>query len=225
MGGVAAVCDAILDGIFPPACIECGKAGVWLCEECLENIPLIGAVELPSENGSLDSLLAISVYQNPVVGKYLRSLKYQRALCLVDEVGGALLRKFQVAFPRLLWEAPSLLVSLPMDPERKRVRGIDHAFELAKQVQTSLFPDVPLKVALERTRTTEANARLRGAEARAGNIQGALTCNADVQGQDILLIDDVYTTGATMQEAAKVLKTAGAGSVHGLVFAASQGSA
>jgi ComF family protein len=219
MGGIAALREAILDGVFPPACLGCSKGGVWLCEDCLEAVPVVGSVPSSSEGGQLDSLLAISLYQHPVVGKYLRSLKYQRALCLVEEVGGGLLAKFQAAFPRLLWEAPSLLVSLPMDPERKRVRGVDHALELAKQVQKAFFPDIPLREVLDRTRTTETNARLSGAEARAVNIQGALACKEDVQGQDILLIDDVYTTGATMQEAANVLKAAGASSVHGLVFA------
>lgn len=213
---------SVLDGIFPPSCLGCSEAGEWLCESCLVTIPLLGRVPLPEE-APLTTLLAISYYANPLIGGLIRSLKYQRALCLEEEALAGVLKRFRDESESLssLVPAPTVIVPLPMDPERQRTRGLDHALRLASLVQAFLFPDIPVLQALLRTRSSHTNATLTTPEERSANLRGIFACQTSVRGKEVLLIDDVYTTGATLQEAAVLLHTEGAASVQALVFAQS----
>ncbi len=214
----------VLDGVFPPACIGCSKAGEWLCGRCLGAIPLIGSVESSKESGP-EALVAVSSYKDPIMGGLIRSFKYQRALCLEEEALRSVLFRFgsEVDFSSLLSCTPTMLVPLPMDPERERQRGLDHALRLARLIQQVLFPEVPVVQALTRTKIAKTNASLQTAEARSLNLQGVFACCQAVKGASILLIDDVYTTGATLNEATEVLRAAHAPHVQAFVLAQSGG--
>ncbi len=175
------------------------------------------------EDHPLTTLIAVSSYQQPIIGGLIRSFKYQRALCLEEEALRDVLLRFREESDGLsvLLPAPTLIVPLPMDPDRQRTRGMDHAFRLATLVQALFFPTVPVRQALARTRITQTNARLATAEARAINLEEAFVCTENVKGEEILLIDDVYTSGATLKEASLQLHAAEAASVQGLVLAQS----
>jgi ComF family protein len=215
----------VLDGIFPPSCLSCTTEGEWLCSSCLGTISFVGRVALPDDH-PLTTLIAVSSYQQPIIGGLIRSFKYQRALCLEEEALRDVLLRFREESDALsaLLPAPTLIVPLPMDPERQRTRGMDHAFRLATLVQALFFPTVPVRQALARTRITQTNARLATAEARAINLEEAFVCTENVKGEEILLIDDVYTSGATLKEASLQLHAAEAASVQGLVLAQSKTS-
>ena len=219
-GTLATVSEALLDGIFPPMCLGCYEKGTWLCASCLVNVPFVGPVRCLADS-PLDALVAVSAYAHPITGTYIRAFKYQRALCLRDDVGRALLKRFAQTFPisTLFPPFPTLIVPIPMDPDRKRTRGLDHAYALARLIQEEFFPSLPLEQALLRVRATETNASLPNAATRAINIAAAFSCEMSVEGHRIVLIDDVYTSGATMKEAAKVLKSRGAVCVMGCVMA------
>lgn len=216
------IVNGLLDGIFPPSCLGCEEKGAWACERCLGEVTMLGGLPVTPESG-LDSLTAITNYQNTLVGEFIRAFKYQRALCLKDEIGRPLLQEFVCVkgVPSFLTDqAPTVLVPVPMDPERARSRGLDHTQELAKLVQEELFPELTLVRALERRRPSETNAGLAEAGARAGNVAGIFEATKSIFCENLLLIDDVYTTGATMYEAAQELRAKGANVVHGLVLAA-----
>lgn len=212
----------VLDGVFPPLCVGCAAEGEWLCPACLETIPFVGEVPCAAET-SLDAMVAISTYQHPLVGGLIRSFKYQRALCLEDEALRALLFRFgsEVDFASLLPFPPTMIVPLAMDPERERVRGLDHAERLARLIQSVLFPEVPVVSALTRTRLTRTNAGLATPEARSENLRDVFACRSAVAGESVLLVDDVYTTGATLREASAVLRSARATHVEACVLAQS----
>ena len=215
--GVREVTRLVLDGIFPPACLGCSEAGEWLCKRCLEDIPFVGSVPCGAES-PLDGLCAVSSYHHPIMGALIRSFKYQRALCLEEEALRSVFLKFREKFV----QAPTMIVPLPMDPERERTRGMDHALRLAKLVQSVLWPTTPVVQALTRTRQTHTNASIKSPELRRANVQGVFACTSDLTRERPLLIDDVYTTGATMHEAAKLCRAAGALQVQGLVLGLSK---
>ncbi len=188
---------------------------------CVQSIPFVGSVDLPNES-PLQSLTALSMYRHPLVGGLIRSFKYQRAVCLEEEAFFRVAKRF--AMEHTL-QTPSMIVPLAMDPERERIRGMDHALQLALVVQRALFPDVPVIQLLSRTRHTETNAQLDSAAARAANVRDVFAVDKSLTRQRILLVDDVFTTGATIYEAAKTLqKNTPDLSVDAFVFALSEAS-
>lgn len=113
--------------------------------------------------------------------------------------------------------AVDYLVPLPLHRTRLAERGFNQALEMAQILQQQW--QIPLQHhLLQRVRDTEHQARL-SANARWKNLRGAFSCNSDCKGKRILVLDDVMTSGASLQAAAKALKTAGAAQVINLVIA------
>jgi ComF family protein len=111
-----------------------------------------------------------------------------------------------------------VIAPVPLHPRRKHERGYDQSAILARWVGRTL--DVPVEPhAVRRVRYTKQQANLSGAQ-RAQNVAGAFAAEEWVEGERVLLIDDVYTTGATLEACAAALRSVGAVSVTGLVFAA-----
>jgi ComF family protein len=111
------------------------------------------------------------------------------------------------------------LVPVPLHPLRRRVRGYDQAALLAREL--GKLTTLPVtETALARRRATPALARGLGAAERRQNVEGAFAARGDdVGGRRVLLIDDVTTTGATLDACARALQEAGAASIWGLTFA------
>lgn len=108
------------------------------------------------------------------------------------------------------------VVPVPLHPKRLSERGFNQAQLLGKRVARDT--SWPLSNLLCRSRATKTQTNLTR-EQRRTNVSGAFVCRGDVAGKDILLVDDVITTGATLEECAKVLKRAGARRVQALVVA------
>jgi len=111
-----------------------------------------------------------------------------------------------------------VLVPVPLYPKRLRERGYNQASLLAKELGRLVgLPTV--EDTLIRVKDAVPQARTRSAIERRQNVQDAFACNQRLEGRQILLIDDVCTTGATLDACASALKAAGAGSVWGLTVA------
>ena len=110
---------------------------------------------------------------------------------------------------------PDCICHVPLHKRRRRQRGFDQAQELAQKLSETT--SIPYVCALKRIRHTKAQTKLRQRD-RLKNMKGAFESIVPIRG-DVLLIDDVLTTGATTSECADVLMRAGARSVHVLVFA------
>jgi len=110
-----------------------------------------------------------------------------------------------------------LIVPMPLHPQRLRERGFNQALELARPV--SRHTGIPLAAAsCRRVRPTRAQADLPWRE-RAGNVRAAFHCTIDLKGKRLLLIDDVMTTGASLDELARTVKLHGAAHVRLLALA------
>ncbi|MDR2838242.1 MAG: ComF family protein, partial [Azonexus sp.] len=109
------------------------------------------------------------------------------------------------------------LIPLPLHPQRLRERGFNQALEIARSLARQRH--LPLLVdCLQRTRPTVPQAGLDQSQ-RQRNVRGAFACNADLAGRPVILVDDVMTTGATVNECARVLARHGAGPITIVVAA------
>jgi ComF family protein len=110
-----------------------------------------------------------------------------------------------------------VVIPVPLHPSRRRERGYDQAALLARHLARSLSLPARTDV-LRRVRKTRQQTTLDGIERRE-NVRGAFAVVAPLAGERVLLVDDVYTTGSTMEEAAHALHEAGSGSITAVVFA------
>jgi len=123
-------------------------------------------------------------------------------------------------FPAEPEEVSSLMImAVPLHPKRLREREFNQSILLAREISKALKLPLILNN-LQRIRWTRPQIELKGKE-RLMNVKGAFTLRdpKEVKGKSILLIDDVYTTGATVQECSKVLKKAGAEKIYVLTLA------
>lgn len=173
-----------------PVCAAPGSSEV--CGECLKHPP------------AFDRTSAALDYTFPV-DKLIQAYKYHHQLALAH-LFGALLSRTVREQPR-----PDIIIPMPLHPIRLRERGFNQAHEIAKHLNKDL--GVPLAAQrLHRVVNTVSQATLDW-EARKKNMKGAFACDAPLNGQHIVLIDDVMTSGATLNAAAKTLKHAGAAQV------------
>ena len=152
-------------------------------------------------------------YQGPVRG-VVQGFKYRAVTCMADwmaeELYGLLLREDWL-------EEVHALVPVPMPAKRLASRGYNQADLLAKALAEAT--GLPVLDLLERTRETPQQARLKSKE-RWENLRGAFRARTDARGLRLLLIDDVRTTGATLEACAEALLKAHAAEAHALTFSA-----
>jgi ComF family protein len=146
-----------------------------------------------------DATFAAFRYAFPA-DKLIQALKYQRRVAMADYFGAAML-----AGPR---PDGDLIVPLPLHPARLAERGFNQSVEIARPLAGALA--LPLELAAcFRSRDTAPQASLPW-KARKQNIRHAFECTADMTGKSVIVVDDVMTTGATLDEFARTLKAHGA---------------
>jgi len=158
----------------------------------------------------IDGIRAVSLHQG-ALRRAIHGLKYRRQRALVLPLAG-LLRQYLEAHPL----PADILVPVPLHPSRLRERGFNQAALLARAIATPELPVV--EGCLQRIRPTKTQMTL-GHEERKRNVAGAFVClDNSVRGRRVLLIDDVCTTGATLEACAIALREAGAIGVWGLTL-------
>lgn len=201
---LCAACEADLPRCPAAACPVCalplpetGPDGT-VCGACLRRPPAFGRT------------LAAFSYGFPV-DRLLHAFKYAGNLALAEALAEPLAR-LAAARPR-----PDLLLPMPLHPARLRQRGFNQSLEIARPV--SRWLGIPLEArACRRTRDTPAQAGLKWEERRR-NVRGAFACDLDLAGKKVAVLDDVMTTGATLDEIGRVLKGRGAAEVSAWVVA------
>lgn len=196
------------DILYPLRCLGCLKDGESLCESCLAAVPP-DLIE-PLAVGHLDKLIASTNYRD--VNLYVQMFKYQFVTVLAGPLAELMLRRLS----GLGDFAGFVLCPVPLHSRRLRERGFNQSELLCQELAVRL--GLSVGQFLTRDHYTKHQAQLNRAE-RLINLKGKFGVKSSVAGLKVLLVDDVYTTGATLQECAQVLKNAGAAQVWGLVLA------
>lgn len=229
----------ILDTLFPITCLSCGKNGEWICAECLAKIPLKIDQVCPlcerkitpggricfecHRHSDLDGLLAATSYKNDIILGAVHNYKYRFVEDLHIPLGKILIKSFLDSDLII----PDLLIPVPLHPRRLRYRGFNQAELLADYLSENLTPGFSIPVASNlviRSRYTSPQMKVKNYHERKKNMEGAFkitnkSISDNLENKRVLLVDDIATTGATLFECAKVLKTAGAKEVIALVIA------
>lgn len=211
----------ILDLFFPIECLGCKKEGEWLCSKCLKKIDIdfSGRPFVPDLGGELKAVWVAGDYKNPLLAETLQVFKY-KFIPDLGQILGRLLTDF-LKYKIKNKELPDfdLVLAVPLAKKRKLWRGFNQAEILAWAVGQKLGWEYGRNVIIRKYHV-RPQVGLKLAE-RLVNVKGIFTVPdaAKVKNKKILLVDDVATTGATMNECAKALASAGAKEVWGLVVA------
>lgn len=220
---------AALDLLFPPWCIGCGREGDYICDVCRRQLPYISPPicsvcgrPLTIDNtcpGCIGRQAAIDGIRAPflfggVIRQVVHQLKYQNLKAIAPLLAGF--------FHEFLLENPlpgDVLVPVPIHHRRERERGYNQSSLIA--LGLSRLNGLPLvENSLIRKINTPPQVRTTSAAERHKNIAGAFVCiDQRLEGKHVLLIDDVSTSGATLNACSAVLKAGGVASVYGLTIA------
>lgn len=218
----------ILNLLFPPRCVACAKSGRWFCSDCQDTIqyiepPFCPRCGRPTTTARLcnwcreappqiDGIRAVAYLEGPLRAAILR-FKYSNMRVLATSLGHIMAH--HVSKDRL---PVDVVVPVPLHPQRLRERGYNQAALLAREVAKAV--DLPvLQDGLMRVRSTLPQVGLSARERR-DNVRGAFGCVEEgLKGQRILLVDDVCTTGATLDACTIALRERDVQTVWGLVLA------
>jgi len=214
---------------LPQRCELCAGASgsELLCRGCAQSLPRLGPAcpvcALPTSAGEVcgpctahappfDATVAAFAYAFPV-DRLMHAFKYHGRLALAEWCA----RAIGAARERRGLALPQRLIALPLSHERQRERGYNQAFEIGRVLARELTIGL-VRSGVGRERSAPPQAALPWTE-RAKNVRGAFSCELDLKGLTVAIVDDVMTTGASLAELARTLKRSGATRVENWVVA------
>ncbi len=218
----------ILNLVFPKICVNCHKIGFWLCQTCKKTIIKIKYSFCPKckkitnlgrfcprckRQSVIRGVIAYGYYKG-ALKELVHFYKYRNVLEIKKFLANYIIDKTQDGLPR----GDLILVPIPLHPRKQNERGFNQCYEIGRELEKNL--DIKLVDCLKRVKYTKSQIGLSHFD-RLKNLQGAFAfkSNIDITGKTVLLLDDVYTSGATMATAAKVLRQNGAKDVWGICVA------
>ncbi len=208
----------LLEVLFPPKCMLCRgllREQEEICPECRQKV-LLNTSPPKMSSGAFFDLAAAGLWYEGDIRRAIHGMKYNEK----QHYAVPLARVMVYAYQHKIGQEADLITWVPTNRSTLRQRGYDQAQLLAEAL--SPMTELPWVKTLEKTRETAPMHGLKP-DARRANVLGAyrLCCDPEqVQGKHILLVDDILTTGSTLSECARMLKTAGAAHVYGLCAAA-----
>ena len=205
-----------LDLFFPKKCLGCNKPDTYLCQVCFNQIEINLNIE---KNNYLNKIITVVSYKDPAIREIIKKFKYNYIKELAKPLSQLLIKSIEnLEFG--LCNLDFIVVPIPLYKTRLRKRGFNQAELLAKEIANHF--NLPLETnILKRNIPTEPQANIKDDEKRKENIKGVFTITSQesIQGKNIILIDDVLTTSATLSEAGKILKKSGAKEIWALAVA------
>ena len=221
--------DKLIDFFFPRFCPICGELDIVLCDICERELgtasqicPICGEESLMGwthggckKKGHLDGLISLFEYGDSSVRKVIDSIKYDFNKELIPR----LFKKVEIE----IGERFDFVVPVPLHYYRSNWRGFNQAELTGKALATKL-PEVGFENLLIRKVNTPQQVKMLSREKRKRNVIDVFDLNPEIKEIDlkykkVLLVDDVFTTGASMGECCKVLKSAGVEVVWGFTLA------
>ncbi|HNW96682.1 MAG TPA: ComF family protein [Candidatus Paceibacterota bacterium] len=241
--------NLILDSIFPIYCISCGdflssEKNSYLCSKCLAKIPINSGLFCPicfkrldraenkkcshsAKKSFLDFLGYATYYEITPVKTLIHNYKYRFAKSIARTLSDIII----IYLKRSLNDWNNwVIIPIPLHRSRLNWRGFNQAEEIAKIINQKFNWPILNGILIRKKKTAE-QAEIKKREKRQENLKDAFglspvknsnnksSSTQIIEGKKIILLDDVYTTGTTLEEAAKILKSAGAKKIIGLVIA------
>jgi competence protein ComFC len=233
-----------LDTLFPIRCVSCKKYDCFICEECFSKIEIKNTQLCPycekvfSEQGKacpqcvhfsltknsplpLDGLISSTSYKNKLLTHLVHLFKYN----FIPDMSIPLGRIVTQGLLKNNIPLPDIIIPVPLHPRRLRWRGFNQSEKLAIFIGETLAPgfSIPVKTKIVfRKKYTTPQMKIRDYDERKKNIARAFSLQEgkeSIQNKNILLVDDICTTGATLFEIGHLLKENDAGKVFGTVIA------
>ena len=199
----------LLNFMFPSSCVGCAKHGTALCAKCISEIPLADV--------SVDkNIYPVFNYRHPTIKQALWELKYGNNKVVAKSLARVLYDKILEElqdFETFHSFTEPLLVPIPLSRKRKKERGYNQSELLCKEL--SFIDSVSFTLCIDvlyKPFDTKRQTKTRSRSERKNNLRGcfAIKHPEKIKGKNIILIDDIVTTGATISEARKMLKKSGA---------------
>lgn len=228
----------LLNVLFPKKCFGCATEKDWLCEKCqniiissqtISQCPVckktlrdeLGRTCLDCRQSSdLAGIISVGLYSVVPLKNAVHALKYNFAKEVSQDLAQVIAKKL-ISTQIIFQPKKNILIPVPLHKKREKFRGFNQAEEIAKHLGQIL--SLPCLMALKRNRHTTPQVELTGhkRETNVANVfEIAPNINlADLEDATIFLIDDVATTGSTLQECAKVLRQYNVKEIWGLVVA------
>jgi ComF family protein len=221
-------CLSITQELLRPVCLLCGGRGHvhGLCAGCRDSLPKLTDLRCPicaipdptgeicgrclKERPYFDHVIAPFLYEFPAT-VLIQGLKYRGSLACARPLASGLAEALDEA------AYPDLVIPMPLARERLAERGFNQAMEISRRVATDFGLDISVDIC-RRTRESASQASLPWKQ-RARNVRNAFACDVDLSGKSVAVVDDVLTTGATLNELALTLKRRGASEVTGWIVA------
>ncbi|MBI2626481.1 MAG: ComF family protein [Candidatus Nealsonbacteria bacterium] len=203
--------ENILDILLPRFCVGCGREGLYICKNC--------EVFLSEVENTIPGLTSVWEYEG-LMEKLIYKIKFDGCYDIIDELVEKALGKIDLRLPE-----DTYITYVPMFKRREKQRGFNQSELIARRI-ADVFGLVEHKL-LEKVEDKRSQVGL-GPKERTENVKdvfrvsltpGVSPSTPGVYPKNVLLVDDVYTTGATMNECAKVLKRAGVKNVWGFTLA------
>jgi len=227
-----------LDIFFPWQCLYCKKEihlSYPLCKKCQANIPINSSFICPAcekklknfskhycfRKTNLTALGIVSFYQNPILKKTIHFFKYQSVISLQKPLSSLMIKFLEKTnFFSKINKKDIIVIAIPLHKRKENLRGFNQSELLAKSISTHFSLNYHSKVLL-RIKNNTPQAKINNLSDRKKNSKNIFQISNPnlIKNKWIILIDDVYTSGSTMQEAARILKKSGAKKVIGLVLA------
>lgn len=213
------IINTILDFLFPLRCVGCRESGSYLCDKCAHQIR-------KAERENLEWVYSLYDYRDPVIKKALWLLKYKNKKPVAETfarlIYGIMLEEISELVIMKNWQDP-VLIPIPLSKKRLRERGYNQTELIAKAIiKVDQNQNFKLETTwLRKVKETPRQAHIKNRNERLANLKGSFEVSPtiNVTGRNIILLDDVTTTGATLSEARKVLKNTGARDVVAFTLA------
>ena len=235
--------NLFLDILFPASCVSCSREGSFLCEQCkslLQPLPpscIVCRMMTPSPIGRtckkcrsktyINAFISPFPYHHATVQRLIHEFKYRRIRSISPLLGQLIVS--YISYYRISLPEQALLIPIPLHPRKERVRGFNQALLLAQEISRGTSLTIAAH-SLIRSASTTAQTKLTASNRRT-NVENIFSlhdpqavsyrsCDTSaIRGKTIVIIDDVKTTGATLEQAARVLKKAGAKEIWAITFA------
>lgn len=208
---------------FSPVCKICmGKIHIhnsFFCPICFKRLPNIFS-RCRHKKSPKYILAAATDYSDKIIQKMVLSFKYSRSKPMGDPLSKICIKYLKnIQLCKHVKNDSALITFIPLHPKKERQRGFNQSRIIAQKISQGM--EIPLKDTLQRIKNTDPNARIKNKNERISNISECFRIikSSQVQNKNIILVDDIHTTGATMAEASKILKNAGAKKIIALVIA------